>query len=277
MNFLYAYEITLKIKETASVYVQILDTDYKCPSEIYINDNNTSLSDCRQINVAQYSPIDKIKLVWNKTPESCSSMFLSCRDITEMDLTNFDTSLVTNMACMFQDCNSLTSVNLSNLDTRNVTSIYGIFQGCSSLTSIDLSNFNTSKINDMRYLFDGCTKLQYINLLNFVETSSLSIDSDMFDDIPKNSVICIKKEKAPRIANLLTNYNISCDFQKKTETINCNLNGYKYEYEGKCYNICLENTIPYNNECKPKTDFCNTDCINSQCIYEIKRCKITDI
>ena len=102
----------------------------------------------------------------------------------------------------------------------------------------------------MRYLFIGCTKLQYINLKNFVETNSPSI-SDMFSEIPENAVICINPEKSPNIVSLLKNYNISCDFDKETDTpINCNLNGYKYEYEGKCYNICPENTIPYYNECK---------------------------
>ena len=142
-----------------------------------------------------------------------------------------------------------------------------------SFTSIDLSNLDASKINDMRNLFKGCNKLQYINVNNFEETNSPSI-SNMFDEIPKNAVICIKKEKAPNIFNLLTKYIILCDFQKETETsINCNLNGYEYEYQGNCYNICLENTIPYNNECKSNIGFCNIDCINSLCQYEIKQCR----
>ena len=248
MNFLNAYEITLKISKTASS-VQILN-NYECPSEIYINNNITNLSTCNMVDVEQYSPIDKIKLVWKKAPKSCLNMFANCGDITEIDLTNFDTSLVNDMSNMFGNCYSLTSVNFSNIDTREVTSIYGMFWYCRSLTSIDLSNVNTLKINDMRSLFRGCTKLQYINLKNFVETNSPSI-SDMFSEIPENAVIRINPEKSPNIVSLLNNYNISCDFDKETDTpINCNLNGYKYEYEGKCYNICPENTIPYYNECK---------------------------
>ena len=78
------------------------------------------MSPCYEINVDQYSQIDKIKLVWGNAPESCYEMFIVCDELTEIDLTNFDTSLVTDMSRMFQDCGSLTSVNLSNLNTRNV-------------------------------------------------------------------------------------------------------------------------------------------------------------
>ena len=273
MNFLNAYEITLKISEDASGSIRILGRNFGCPVEIYINDNIARLDDCEEINVDQHSPIDKVKLVWKNAPRLCSNMFVNCQYITEIDLTNFNTSLVTDMCGMFENCHSLTSVNLSNLDTRKVNTIWRMFFGCSSLTSIDLSNFNTSKISDMDELFSGCTKLQYINLNNFEEKKFVDIEN-MFNEIPEKAVICVKQERAPKIFNLSKNYNISCDFLNETETpINCNLNGYKYEYKGNCYNICLENTIPYNNKCKSNTDLCNNDCINKVCIYVIRQCK----
>ena len=45
-------------------------------------------------------------------------MFFQCSDITEIDLSNFNTSKVNNMIGMFNGCSSLTSLNLSYFDTR---------------------------------------------------------------------------------------------------------------------------------------------------------------
>ena len=36
-----------------------------------------------------------IELIWNNRIGSCGHMFEGCNDITEIDLSNFDTSLVT--------------------------------------------------------------------------------------------------------------------------------------------------------------------------------------
>jgi len=49
------------------------------------------------------------------------------------------------MSCMFWDCSSLTTLDLSNFDTSEVTNMQSMFSHCSSLTNLDLSNFYTSK------------------------------------------------------------------------------------------------------------------------------------
>ena len=47
---------------------------------------------------------------------------------------------------MFRNCYSLTQLDVSNFNTSKVTSMNAMFSGCSGLTSLDLSSFNTSKI-----------------------------------------------------------------------------------------------------------------------------------
>ena len=69
-------------------------------------------------------------------------MFHGCNDITEIDLSKFDTSLVTDMSTMFCDCGSLSSLNLSNFNTSLVTNMWGMFQNCYSLASLNLSSFD---------------------------------------------------------------------------------------------------------------------------------------
>ncbi|PDD47115.1 hypothetical protein A4P37_14465, partial [Listeria monocytogenes] len=45
------------------------------------------------------------------------AMFYDCTGLEELDVSNFDTSSVTNMAYMFQNCTSLEELDLSNFDT----------------------------------------------------------------------------------------------------------------------------------------------------------------
>ena len=50
-------------------------------------------------------------------------MFYGLTDILEIDLSNFDSSKVTNMIRLFQGCTLLTSINLKNLSTKSAKDI----------------------------------------------------------------------------------------------------------------------------------------------------------
>lgn len=53
---------------------------------------------------------------------------------------------------------SLTSVDVSNFDTTNVTDMNGMFEYCENLTSIGTSDFDTSQA-DTTDMFYECEKL----------------------------------------------------------------------------------------------------------------------
>jgi surface protein len=76
------------------------------------------------------------------------------------------------MKYMFLGCSSLTSLDLSNFNTSSVTDMYGMFYNCYNLTSLDLSNFDTSKVTDMKSVFHGCS-----NLITIYTLYNWSIDS----------------------------------------------------------------------------------------------------
>lgn len=63
---------------------------------------------------------------------------------------------------IFWNCNFLTSLDVSNWDTSKVTDMSGIFSGCNSLTSLDVSKWNTSKVTDMSWMFYNCNSLASI-------------------------------------------------------------------------------------------------------------------
>ena len=95
------------------------------------------------------------------------------RNVLDIDLSNFDTSQVTDMDEMFYQMYNLTSLNLSNFDTSKVTNMSSMFYGMSRLTSLNLSNFDTSKVTDMNSMFSGMSSLTALNLSNF-DTSKVT-------------------------------------------------------------------------------------------------------
>lgn len=121
-------------------------------------------------------------------------MFRDCTKLESLNLSSFDTSNVTNMRSMFYNCSKLSSLNLSNFNTSNVGSddvinsnskkyegsMYQMFLDCSSLTSLDLSSFDTSNAKTMEKMFEGCTQLHTINFGRSFELSNVTTMERMF-------------------------------------------------------------------------------------------------
>ena len=89
-------------------------------------------------------------------------LFTLLINLKEIDLSNLDTSNVTNMAAMFQRCANLTSLDLNKWDTSNLKNISYMFNSCSGLTTLNISNWDTSKVNTMYAMFYDCNKLTTI-------------------------------------------------------------------------------------------------------------------
>lgn len=109
-----------------------------------------------------------------------SGMF-SCPKLTSLDVSGFDTSKVTSMAGMFSGCNSLTSLDLGGFNTSNVTSIGGMFRNCNSLKSLDLSGFDTSKVTNMGNMYEGCNSLTSLNISNFNTRNVTDMECMFYD------------------------------------------------------------------------------------------------
>ena len=107
------------------------------------------------------------------------SMFYWMSNLTSLDLSNFDTSKVTNMQGMFEYMRNLTALNLSNFNTSNVTDMGGMFCGMSNLTTLNLSGFNTSNVTNMGNMFSHMTGLTTLDLSNF-DTSKVTDMGYMF-------------------------------------------------------------------------------------------------
>ena len=116
---------------------------------------------------------------WCGKLSSCSSMFSNNGNISSLDVSNFDTSQVTDMNNMFFYCTALTSLDVSNFVTSQVTNMSSMFNYCTALTSLDVSNFDTSKVTNMRNMFYHCSSLTSLDVSNF-DTSKVTVAIAMF-------------------------------------------------------------------------------------------------
>ena len=103
---------------------------------------------------------------WNDRLDFFNCMFSECANIISINLSNFDTSICTQMIAMFRGCISLISLDLNNFLISKVTHTGQMFRGCCSLTSLDLSSFSGT-VQHMEGMFRDCSSLVHINLDNF--------------------------------------------------------------------------------------------------------------
>ena len=109
-----------------------------------------------------------------------SKLFSYCESLTSLDLSQFNTSLVTDMSAMFDECSSLTCVDLSKFDTYNVKVMNAMFYNCESLKTLDLTNFYTDNVENMSYMFSGCDKLESIYVGANWSTAHVASDHSNF-------------------------------------------------------------------------------------------------
>ena len=68
-----------------------------------------------------------IKIIIKQPLLHINYIFYDCNKLISIDLSNFNSSEVTNMEYMFYECSSLNSLNLSNFNTKNVTNMSNMF------------------------------------------------------------------------------------------------------------------------------------------------------
>lgn len=84
------------------------------------------------------------------------------------DTTLIDVSNLTNTSSMFRSCSNLENLDLTDWDMSNVTSLQGMFASCSKITTIgDVSNWRTSKVTNMSDFCYSCGKLVSIDMTNW--------------------------------------------------------------------------------------------------------------
>lgn len=125
-------------------------------------------------------------------------MFQGCNYLTSIDLSNFDTSKVTDMSYMFDNTFynifDPASIDFSNFNTSKVNDMMCMFTSCRGLTTLDLSSFDTSKVENMWGMFNNCISLTTIK--GVIDMKSCNRYSNMFKDCSKLKDVKIKNPPA---------------------------------------------------------------------------------
>ena len=132
------------------------------------------------------------KILWNDVIDTSNvtdmnRMFAYCYNLTELDVSGFDTGKVTDMGWMFYAADDhpskLTKLDVSGFDTRNVTNMNSMFYNCPDLTELDVSGFETGKVTDMGWMFyaanDHPSKLTKLDVSGF-DTRNVTNMKSMF-------------------------------------------------------------------------------------------------
>ena len=176
---------------------------YAEPEKVYLNTDSSMMfySDYDEQEIKNILELDlssfDTSLVMNM-----NDMFRGMSNLTILNLSNFDTSNVTNMDSMFSGMFNLTALDISNFDTSKVTSMFHMFSGMSNLASLDLSSFDTSQVTDMRGMFNGITNLTTLNLSNF-NTSNVTNMSSMFSGMSSLTTLDLSSFDTSQVTGML--------------------------------------------------------------------------
>ena len=151
-----------------------------------------------------YSTFDTLPEAYEKyilSQTDWSNMFLECRGLTSLDVSNWDTSKVTNMQSLFRACTNIPVLDVSNWNTSAVTDMSFLFYNCSALTSLDLSSFDTSKVTDMRNMLSNCSGLTSLNLGN-LDTSNVTNMGNMIAGLGYSGTLDLSHFNTSAVTNI---------------------------------------------------------------------------
>ena len=260
-NDFYVFNGTLKKYEQEHKHINELQENNNI---LYIDNNKYDF--CKFFKPTKEGEYT-ITMIFSKKLKNCSYMFRGCRNITNIDLSSFDSSDVTDMSYMLSECFNLKEINLNNLNVNNVIDMNHIFDKCQNLEKIEFpQSFNTQNVKNMSFmfhwcynlseinfsssfinnklvnirgLFAKCQKLKYLDLTNF-NTKEVQDMSYMFDNCINLEEIKMNPFTSSKVTNMGHMFN-KCFLLK-----NINLTSFKGEHV-KCMSFMF-------NDCKQLID-----------------------
>ena len=128
-------------------------------------------------------------------------MFKWLTNVTYLDLSNLDTSGITDMTGMFAHTKNLTEIIFGeHFNTSNVKSMYEMFCNTYMLKSIDLSKLDTSNVTNMGYMFYG-SGVETLDLSTF-DTSNVTAMNWMFASVSKITSLDLSSFNTSNVTNM---------------------------------------------------------------------------
>ena len=116
------------------------------------------------------------------TNANAHSMFVSLYNVTNIDVSTFNTSRTTVMSQMFYGISKTTSLDLSNFDTSIVTTMRYMFI-YSGIEKLDLSTFDMSNVSETFYMLRDMTSLEQIKTPSVIPSGiTIDLPKIMYDE-----------------------------------------------------------------------------------------------
>ena len=213
------YEIKLWLDPADKTAYYYVETE-----KVYLNEDSSQmfLSGFDGQKIENILELDLSNFDTSKVTDM-GGMFADMRNLTTLDLSNFNTSKVTSMNAMFHDMHSLTTLNISSFDTSQVTNTALMFADMYNLTALDLSNFNTSKVTSMNAMFHNMSNLTALDLSNF-NTSKVTDMSYMFSNMSNLTTLDLSNFNTSKVTDMSAMFTLSYydELDDKLETIYVN-------------------------------------------------------
>lgn len=118
-----------------------------------ITDMSCLFESCNRINSIKFGGKFNTKNTRNMT-----SMLRNTWSLRRVDLSCFNTSMVTQMGSMFES-SGVSELDLSSFDTRSVENMWGMFRFAENLTTLKL-NFNMQNVTSANAMFEGTKNIK---------------------------------------------------------------------------------------------------------------------
>lgn len=145
------------------------------------------------VTVTKTLAVAKEKSLFSKRKDVKGVMFMAPQNIVdtaymfyeheapELDLTNLDTTNVTNMRGMFASAKTK-KINFGNFNTANVTNMHYMF-AASKVRTLDLHGFDTTNVQDMSYMFASAQAttldISSFNTANVINMQAMFAESEV--------------------------------------------------------------------------------------------------
>ena len=213
------YEIKLWLDPADKTAYYYVETE-----KVYLNEDSSQmfLSGFDGQKIENILELDLSNFDTSKVTDM-GGMFRDMRNLTTLNLSSFDTSQVTDMGGMFADMRNLTTLDISSFDTSQVTNTALMFADIYNLTALDLSNFNTSKVTSMNAMFHNMHNLTALDLSNF-NTSKVTDMSYMFSNMSNLTTLDLSNFNTSKVTSMSAMFTLSYydELDDKLETIYVN-------------------------------------------------------
>lgn len=134
-----------------------LNKDIKLPTK-YIPEDKSDLRILVKKFIAKRGDNADLSDIDTHRVKDMSFLFYDEKDIKNINISNWDTSNVTNMEGMFYNCYKFNG-DISNWDVHNVTNMDKMFSQCLKFNQ-DLNNWKVNDKCSMNWIFSGCNELK---------------------------------------------------------------------------------------------------------------------